>query len=346
MLNLDSEIQYLKGIGPKRAQAFAKLGIKTVGDFLTFFPAQYQDRTKIISIRDIYKKLQGCIFVKIGDPCERKLSQGLSILDIEIFDGTSMTYALFFRKNNPYSNIDVFAVIRKAFEIGKFAYIYGDAKLERGGRFISVNDYEVVQNETDKPLLFNKIIPVYSATEGLNQKFIRETVKTIVESSCGLYPDISSLIPWFNTIPTLQSSIAIQKIHYPSTLEDAENARRSFALQEFFVLESALSLSRNNIKRNPKIQKYEIQKTLLPIFKNNLKFEFTRDQKKAINDIFADMQNIYPMNRMLMGDVGSGKTVVALSAILLAVENDYQTMIVAPTEILAEQHYLRIINML
>ncbi|MCA6070825.1 MAG: ATP-dependent DNA helicase RecG [Endomicrobium sp.] len=346
MLNLDSEIQYLKGIGSRRAQLFAKLGIKIVEDFLTFFPAQYQDRTKIISIKDIYKNLQGCIFVKVGKSCKRQFSQGLSILDIEIFDDTSMTYARFFRKNNPYSNIDVFATIRKAFEVGKFAYIYGDAKLERGERFISVNDYEIVQNEADKPLLFDKIVPVYSATEGLSQKFIRETVKTIVESSCMLYPDISNLIPRFDSIPTLQSSVAIQKIHYPNTLEDAENARRSFALQEFFILECALSLSRNNLKKNPKIQKYEIRKTLLTTFKNNLKFEFTRDQKKAINDIFADMQNIYPMNRMLMGDVGSGKTVVALSAALLAVENGYQTMIVAPTEILAEQHYLTILNML
>ncbi|GHT34652.1 ATP-dependent DNA helicase RecG [Endomicrobiia bacterium] len=347
MLNLDNKIQYLKGIGPKRAQAFAKLGIENTGDLLTFFPIQYQDRTKIISIRDAYKQLQeGCLFVKVGKSYEKVLSNGLCILDVEIFDSTSMTYARFFRKKNQYSSMDIFALVRKAFEPKSFAYIYGDAKLERGGRFIAVNDYEIVQNENDKPLLFNKIIPIYPATEGLHQKFIRETVRSVVESSCELYPDVSSLIPDFKNIPKLTSSIAIQKIHYPNTLEDAENARRYFALQEFFILETALSLSRSNVKKNTKIQKYTIQKTLLPVFKNNLKFEFTKDQKKAINDIFSDMRSMYPMNRMLTGDVGSGKTVVALSAILLAVENDYQAMIVAPTEILAEQHYLTISNML
>jgi ATP-dependent DNA helicase RecG len=347
MLSLDSEIQYLKGIGPKRAKAFVKLGIKNVRDLLTFFPIQYQDRTKIISIRDAYEQLQECcLFVKIGKFYEKMLSHGLCILDVEIFDNTSMTYARFFRKKNQYSSIDIFAPVKKAFDTGNFAYIYGNAKLDHGGRFIAINDYEIVQNENNKPLLFNKIIPIYPATGGLNQKFIRETVKTVVFSSCGLYPDISSLIPDFKRVPKLNSSIAIQKIHYPNTLQDAENARRSFALQEFFILETALSLSRENVKKNPKIQKYTIQKTLLPTFKNNLKFEFTKDQKKAINDIFTDMQSMYPMNRLLMGDVGSGKTVVALSAVLLAVENDYQAMIVTPTEILAEQHYLTISNML
>jgi ATP-dependent DNA helicase RecG len=347
MLNLDSKIQYLKGIGPKRAKAFAKLGIENVEDILTFFPTHYQDRTKIISIQDAYKQLQeGCLFVKIGKSYEKMLSYGLCVLNIEIFDSMSMTYARFFRKSSKYSNMDVFDPIKKIFKANSFAYIYGSAKFERGSRFIAVDDYEIVQNKNSKPLLFNKIIPVYPATEGLNQKFIRETVKTAVESSYSLYPDISNLIPDFKSIPKLPPSKAIRKIHNPNTLEDAENARRSFALQEFFILETALALSRSNVKKNTKIQKYAIQKTLLPIFKKNLKFEFTKDQKKAINDIFFDMQSMYPMNRMLMGDVGCGKTVVALSAVLLAVENDYQAVIVAPTEILAKQHYLTISNML
>ena len=139
---------------------------------------------------------------------------------------------------------------------------------------------------------------------------------------------------------------AIKKIHYPKSMQEAEFARQSFALQEFLILETALLLSRNNSLQKNKIQKYKIKKTLLSAFKNNLNFEFTKDQKKAINDIFFDMQNQKTMNRMLMGDVGSGKTIVALAAILLAIENGYQAMIIAPTEVLAEQHYLTISNIL
>ncbi|MDR3275177.1 MAG: ATP-dependent DNA helicase RecG [Endomicrobium sp.] len=346
MLTLDSEVQYLKGIGPRRSRAFAKLGIKTLEDMVTFFPVQYQDRTNVISIKDICEQLQGCIFGRVGKNYERVFSQGLCLLDIEIFDDVSMLHARFFRKKNPYFNIDIFAALKKSFAIGAFVYIYGDVKIERGIKFIVVNDYEIVKNYNDKSLSFNKIIPVYSATEELNQKFIRNTVKNVLDTTGGLYPDMSNLIPDFKSIPKLKSSFAVQKIHYPDTLEEAENARRAFALQEFFVLESALSLSRNNVKKNPKIQRYKIRKTLLTAFKNNLKFEFTKDQRKAINEIFFDMQSIYPMNRMLMGDVGSGKTVVALSAVLFVVENRYQTMIIAPTEILAEQHYLTVSNIL
>jgi ATP-dependent DNA helicase RecG len=346
MLNLDSEILYLKNIGPKYNQAFAKLGIRTVEDMLTFFPVQYQDRRKIISIKDVYKQFQVCcLFVKIGKFYEKMLPQGLFILDVEIFDDTSMAYARFFRKKKLYSNIDIFANIKKTFESGRFVYIYGVVRLVRANKFIAVNDYEIVKNKSDIPTSFNRIIPVYPSTKGLSQRFIRKTVKTVIESSHGLYPDVSELVPNFNNIRKLNSSLAIQKIHYPNTLEDAENARRFFALQEFFIFETAVCLSRYNVKKNPKIQKYAIRKTLLTTFKNNLKFEFTKSQKKAINNIFADMQSIYPMNRMLLGDVGSGKTVVALSAVLLAIESGYQVMILAPTEILAEQHYLTISNM-
>jgi ATP-dependent DNA helicase RecG len=325
---------------------FAKLGIITVGDMLTFFPALYQDRTKIVSIRDAYKQPQSCIFGKIGKAYDRQLSRGMCLLYIEIFDGVSMGYVRFFRKKNLHSGADIFASIKKVFEPGTFAYVCGRAKVENCGKFIDVDDYETVKNEKDEPLFFNRIIPIYPSTKGLNRNFIRETVKSVLDSVCGLYPDVSGLIADFNGIPRLKSSLAIQKIHYPAALEDVESARRAFALQEFFILESALSLSRSNIRKNRKTQKYEIRKTLLTAFKNNLKFEFTKDQKKAINDIFYDMQSTHPMNRMLMGDVGCGKTIVALSAVLLAVENGYQAMIVVPTEILAEQHYLVVSSML
>lgn len=346
MLTLESEVQYIKGIGPKRAKALLKLGIKNAGDMLTFFPAQYQDRTLISPISKAYTQPQSSIFGKVGKAYEKRLSKGLFLLDIEIFDSTGMAYARFFRKKNPYSKIDVFASIRSHFEPGKYAYIYGDAKSEIGAKYILVNDYEILSQPEEKPLLFKKIIPVYASTEGLSQKVLRDAVGNVLEDAAGLYPDISALIPAFGSTPRMEAFRAIRKIHYPQTMEEAQEARRALALQEFFVLETALSLSRNYVKNKEKKQHYEIKKTLLTPFKNRLKFEFTKAQKKAINEIFQDMEGRSPMNRMLMGDVGSGKTVVALSAVLLAVENGYQAMIVAPTEILAEQHYLTISNMI
>jgi ATP-dependent DNA helicase RecG len=123
MIQLDSEVQYIKGIGPKRAQALAKLGIKNAGDLLTFFPSQYQDRMRAVPISNAYKLPQCCIRGRVGKAYERKLSMGLFLLDIEIFDNSGMADGRFFRKKNPYSKIDVFAAIKKAFEPGKTAYI-------------------------------------------------------------------------------------------------------------------------------------------------------------------------------------------------------------------------------
>ncbi|AKL97842.1 ATP-dependent DNA helicase RecG [Endomicrobium proavitum] len=343
-MNLNSDVKYIKGIGPKRALAFLKLGVKSAGDLLTLFPAQYQDRTQTAPISEAYFTPHACISGKIGKSYERKLSMGLSILDVEIFDSSGMTYVRFFRKKSSYSKVDVFASIKNSFAQNKFAYIFGDAKAEIGARYINVQDYEITDSPDAKPEFFNKIIPVYPATEGLSQKVIRAAVKSAVTSLADIYYDISDIIPQFEQCK-ISAREALKKIHYPQSMQDAENARRAFALQEFFVLESALALSRAHIKKDPKKQKYEIKKTLLTPFKNNLTFEFTKAQKKAINEIFTDMQNELPANRMIMGDVGSGKTVVALSAILLAAENGYQSMIAAPTEILAQQHYLTISNM-
>jgi len=340
MLNLESEVQYIKGIGPKRATMFERLGVTTIGDLMLLMPAQYQDRRTITPISQSYLMPQTCILGRIGKAYEKKLSKNLSLLDIEIFDDSQMTYARFFRKKGMYSKIDIFATLKKSFSAGSFAYIYEDAKAELGAKYITVQDYEIVSSKEQTPEYFNKIIPIYPATEGLNQKVIRLAVKTALDSCLSQYPDISQLLG----VPSARQSLS--QIHYPNTFEEAENARRALAAQEFFVLETALALSRADNKKVSKPQKYEITRKLLTPFKNKLNFEFTHAQKKAINEIFKDLRQSEPANRMIMGDVGSGKTVVALSAALLAVENGYQVMIAAPTEILAEQHYLTVSNML
>ncbi|MDR3281461.1 MAG: ATP-dependent DNA helicase RecG [Endomicrobium sp.] len=343
MLTLDSKIQFFNGVGYKRSSSFAKLGIKTIGDLLTFFPVKYQDRTRIISMENAWKYSQGCVFGEIGGIEERIFLSNLCLLDVELFDGILIGYVRFFRKKSMHSSADVFASIKKKFEIGNFVYAWGNIKVKSGIVFVMASDYEIVQNKSDKPLLFGKVVPVYHTVKGITQNFIRETVKLAL-NFCELYPDISNSMPDFKKLPKLTASLAIKRIHYPGTLKSAQFARKIFAIQEFFILEVALLLFRKNVKKNFKTQKYEIKKTMLRPFKNNLGFEFTRDQKKAINNIFFDMQSVNPMNRMLVGDVGSGKTVVAFSATLLAVENDYQVMIIVPTEILAEQHYLAALN--
>ncbi|GMO64809.1 MAG: ATP-dependent DNA helicase RecG [Endomicrobiia bacterium] len=346
MLNLESGLRCLRGIGRKREQAFEKLGIRTIEDILTFFPTRYHDRTKIVSIKNAYKQSQSCcIFGKVGKIYERILTKGLCLLDIEIFDNTRMTHVRFFRKRRMYSSINIFASLKRVFRSGVFAYIYGEVKIKYNDSFMLVNDYEIVEKDSDVPLFFNKIVPVYPTTKKMSQAYIRVCIHDALRAYFYNYPDVSELLPSCNWILKMSTPIALKKIHYPDSLKDAENARRSFALQEFFVLESACLLQ-NNFKKNLKKQKYEIKYDLLKRLEKNLKFKFTCDQQKAIKDIFTDMQSEYPMNRILIGDVGCGKTIVALSAMLLAMENGYQAMIIAPTEILAEQHYRTMLNLM
>ena len=344
-MDLTTDIKYVKGIGPKRALALSKLSINTVEDLITFFPRAYQDRTIRTKISNILFNQHYCIFGKITGTHIKKLSTKLSVFSANINDGSGIIVANFFRKVNPYAKFDIFATIKKDFKINSFVYIYGMCDIKFGQKQVSVDDYEIVENENSSTEKFNKLVPVYDLTAGITQKNISSALKLVLNSMANIYPDIiSSNVKYKTKLPSISS--AIKTIHFPNSLQEAELARQSFALQEFLLLQIVLTKAKQKNVIKQKGIRYEIKRNLLTPFKNKLKFEFTNAQKKAINEIFSDMMSTKIMNRMLMGDVGSGKTVVALSAILLAVENGYQTAIVAPTELLAEQHYLTFKNML
>ena len=344
-MDLTTDIKYVKGIGPKRALALSKLSINTVEDLITFFPRTYQDRTIRTKISNILFNQHYCIFGKITGTHIKKLSTKLSVFSANINDGSGIIIANFFRKVNPYAKFDIFATIKKDFKINSFVYIYGMCEIKFWQKQVSVDDYEIVENENSSTEKFNKLVPVYDLTAGITQKNISLSLKPILNDMANIYPDIiSNNVKYKTNLPSISS--AIKTIHFPNSLQEAELARQSFALQEFLLLQIVLTKAKQKNVIKQKGIRYEIKRNLLTPFKNKLKFEFTNAQKKAINEIFNDMMSTKIMNRMLMGDVGSGKTVVALSAILLAVENGYQTAIVAPTELLAEQHYLTFKNML
>lgn len=344
-MNLSDDVKFIKGVGPKRAILLSNLSINNIEDLITFFPRTYQDRRNVTKISGIVFNNQYCIFGRIKETYVNNVSKNLSLFTVEIDDGTGQISAVFYRKTSPYAKYDIFASMKQNFSSGKYVYIYGTFEYKFSRRQIAVDDYEIVENKTDIPKTFNKLVPVYDLTAGISQKNIQSYITNILESAAIQYPDVISNNPKYKTrlMPITQ---AIKELHFPSSLESAELARKSFALQEFLLMQIILAKARQKNTEKQKTNKYQITRKLLTPFKNKLKFEFTKGQKKAINEIFTDMISPKGMNRMLMGDVGSGKTVVALSAILLAVENGYQAAIVAPTEILAEQHYLTFKNML
>lgn len=335
-MNLYENIQYLKGVGPKRAKALNNLNIYNIADLLTFFPRDYQDRTVILPIGASKFLEHKCIFGKIINTYTKKLSKNLAIFCIDIEDNTGKVTGEFFRKVSPYSKYDIFESLKNNLSVGKYVYLYGS---QNGIFKFSIEDFEVVENPQKKPLSFKRFLPIYNLTSGINQKFLLNLISYSVTEFSKSYPNI---VPQ-NIMPI---SDAIYKLHFPTTMQDCELARQAFAMQEFFILQLMILIAKNKNKADKKIQKYQIKKTLLSTFKQNLTFDFTKAQKRVINEIFNDMLSSKIMNRMLMGDVGSGKTIVALSAILLAIENGYQAVIIAPTEILAEQHFLTFGNLL
>jgi ATP-dependent DNA helicase RecG len=216
-----------------------------------------------------------------------------------------------------------------------------------GEKQIKSDEYQQIPNISEEKELphFNRIVPVYPLTEGVSQKWLREIIKGCIDNYASVWPEIlpETLRRKHQLIPAGE---ALRAIHFPGDFVEAEKARQRQAFDEFILLETALALSRRNNSSFRKRYSYQIKKTILTPFREKLQFEFTAAQKKVINEIFSDMQSPVSMNRLLLGDVGSGKTVVAVSAMLLAVENGYQAALLAPTEILAEQHFLSLKKML
>lgn len=333
-------VQYLKGVGPRKAEILKKLNIQTVHDLMFYFPRKWEDRRlnsqpalsytdfispalvlcgKVISVRDLYTSTNLRIFKAI-----------LSVNGNEI-------EADWYKQHNPH--YDVFAVLRKHIKPGSRIWIIGKADDPLFKTKIRVEEYYPWTDEKARLIHVDRIVPVYPLTEGLNGKLMRELVyKSINEFS----EKIQEILPQkiLSKRHLMPINQAIKFIHFPQSYFELKESLKRFIYEELFLMSLAWAIKRRQIKKINKGFSYEIKRHLLTPFKQNLGFEFTSSQKRVINEIFKDMQSSSPMTRLLQGDVGSGKTVVAISALLLAVENNYQGVFMAPTEILAEQHFI------
>lgn len=320
------------------------MGIGTVRDLLGYFPRDYDDRRSVTKIAHVLPGKQVTILGKVEASEAFSISRSLSVFKVAISDGTGIAFALFYRKKNPYHRHDVFGSLKESFAPGRRVALSGTFELNFNEKQIKADEYETSAPEDAASLSgFMRIVPVYPLTEGINQKWLRGFISSALETYAAEWPDIrgDSAGPG-----ALSVSQALRDIHFPQDLESAERARLRLAFDEFLLLETALELTRSRIRQSVKPRTYEVKRNLLTPFREKLNFEFTAAQKKVINEIFSDIEGPKPMNRLLMGDVGSGKTVVAVSAMLLAVENGYQAALLAPTEILAEQHYLTLNRLL
>ena len=333
-----TSIQYLKGVGPARAELFKKLGLETIDDMLFYFPKKWEDRRlnakkealeyvddvpvifgRILSVRDLYTSSSLRIFK--------------TVMDAGGYEAT----ASWFKRHSP--RFDVFALLRKDVKPGEKIWLVAVPEDPLFKTRLRVEEYYRADDAMAQRVHINRIIPVYPLTEGITAKFMRSAMFTAVMEHAGEKGEFMP-VRLLAGRALISREMALKAVHFPENYFELKEARKRFIYEELFLMALAWAIKRRQTKGLDKGFTYKVQKHLLTPFRANLGFEFTPSQKKAINDIFADLSSAAPMSRLLEGDVGSGKTVVALSALLLAAENGYQGAFMAPTEILAEQHYL------
>jgi ATP-dependent DNA helicase RecG len=333
-----TSIQFLKGVGPKKAELFERLGVTSLDELIFYFPRKWEDR-RLPGKKEPLPYLEDAPVVrgKIKRVRDMYTGSGLRIFKVFIETPAGEAEASFFKRHSP--RFDVFAPLRKDLQEGRTVWVAGTPEDPLFLTRLHADEYYLDDDAGAMKMHMGRIVPVYPLTEGLTAKFMREAVYEAVLAGA---ESVADFLP-----PALAArrglvarDLAARHIHFPENNFELTQARRRFIYEELLLLALAWAIKRRQTRAVVKGFTYEIKKTLLTPFRENLGFALTNAQAHAINEIFGDMQGPTPMARLLEGDVGSGKTVVALSAMLLAAENGGQSVFAAPTEILAEQHAL------
>lgn len=332
-------VKYLKGVGEKRAKILASLNIYQVKDLLEYYPRIYQDRRHIKPIFNLSdgerQTLQGTI---IGYKKSRLPKRKIDLLKVVISDGTAYASLLFF--NQPK--------MEKFLTKGLKLVVSGRIRRFRGEIQITDFEYEILNNEDDELVHHNRIVPIYPLNQEVSTSFAQRLVRTSIKKALGIYADtIIEILP-ANILSKYQLpniNFALNNIHFPSSWSAYKSAKNRLIFEEFFLLQLALGMTKKKAEEEKGI-KFHTDFKLLTDFVKSLPFTLTQAQRRVIKEIISDMKAQKPMSRLIHGDVGSGKTVVATCAAIIAYENGYQTAIMAPTEILAEQHYINLHRLL
>ena len=350
---MSTDIQYVKGIGPVRAAALRSIGITSLKELFYYIPYDYLDRSRITRIKELPKLVEaGNEVTVIGSVfrAETKYTRNRKkIFFLTIKDETGYLTCVF------YNGIEWY---QKAFEPGEILAVSSVPELDKYNRVQFIHpEFDRLktkdeEDETDWNSLLHTgaIIPKYSSTEelrnaGLDNRGFRRILRSAINNNLGsLIEHLPREILQHNSLLDIQS--AIKMVHFPKTYAERDNSLRRLKFDELFYFQLLMAYRKRELKGELKGIQFQTNRTLTPKLKETLHFELTEAQKRVIQEIHSDMQKPVPMNRLLQGDVGSGKTIVALFAMLVAIENGYQCALMAPTEILAEQHWRSIKNFL
>ena len=324
-LYLDTGITYLKGVGPARAEAFRRLGVITAGDLLYHIPHRYEDASTVAPISSLEPGMQGTVIGQVISKGIIPTRRGLRIFQAVLRDDTGMIEVSW--PGQPF--------LDRTISKGDTLLVTGSVRFFHGRQlqpreFINLGDEESGTAE-------GRVLSVYPATEGLSFKIIRSIIENHLDA---LLPLVSEYLPndilAAGQVPAIRD--ALRMVHRPTSLAEAMRGRERLAFEELFFV-NLLHLRAKSLAREQRRGiRFENKRELTTQLKDALPFQLTGAQTRATREIFADMCSEHRMQRLLQGDVGSGKTIVALFAALLAIENGYQAAIMVPTELLAEQH--------
>ncbi|MBP2653033.1 MAG: ATP-dependent helicase RecG [Firmicutes bacterium] len=325
MQNWVANIKYIKGVGPAKAALLAKLNIFTVRDLLEHYPRRYEDRSQLKSVSLLTNDSVDTFQATIVNCQESKPRRGLTITKVTVQDKSGSAQLVWF--NQPY--------VKKWFRPGVDLIVSG--KVERRFGQIQISHPEVEVMDGSDLLHTGRIVPIYPACENIGQRWLRILIRQALDDFGApgdfLSPDIIS------EFGLSERRLALNNIHFPPDQESLNEARKRLVFEELYLLQCGLLNLKMKSQKYGSGIKYAVDGERVTKMIAGLPFTLTSDQQEALNDIKVDMEDVVPMQRLIQGDVGSGKTVLAAIALAKAVENGYQGAMMAPTEILADQHY-------
>ena len=326
--NSDKPIAALPGIGDKREEQLANLGIRTIRDLVYHIPRDYADRRELSAIADLVEGATATIEAEVVSARSRHLRRGFALTEASLRDATGSVRAVWFGR----------AYLARTFKPGSRGLFTGLVDQYRG--LVMKNpDYEFLTGDEEDRINTGRIVPIYRLTEGVTQRMLRQWItQALSNGAIELDDALPEPIRLERGFPPVDE--AIRNIHFPPDPETAHHARTRFAYEELLAVQVAVLSDRAGAGHDTSGLAHQTDGPLLKRFHQSLPFTLTEGQREAIEAILADMATVRPMMRLLQGDVGCGKTVVALHAIAAAADGGYQTALMAPTEILAEQHGL------
>jgi ATP-dependent DNA helicase RecG len=329
--NQDTPVQFLKSVGPARARSLSRLGIETVGDLLSHYPRRYFDRSSAVPIRGLRPGQDATVQGEILTASERRTRRGGSLLTVTVGDDTGVLFCVWFNQK----------FLLKQFKSGRKIMVSGVVQMHSGRPQLAHPDFEVTEpreedSESSPGLHTGRMVPVYGLTSGIGQYWLRGLVHQALTRMQDLHLDLlPEGIRAAHGFPDRR--LALEEIHFPSGLEGLAAARDRLVYEELFSIQILMALRRKSRQDLPGVvlnKPGDLTARLVA----GLPFQLTGAQRRVLREILADMRSGQVMHRLLQGDVGSGKTLVALIAALFVIEQGHQAVIMAPTEVLARQH--------